>query len=87
MVKDNEKAIIKALHADRNRHEFESFFVEVGGVKKDINAHIHHVDEWAADEIPDAGFLFRTLAGARTRKEPLGWLSSLPLGTSPCIWC
>lgn len=72
MVKDNEKAIAKALHADLNRHEFESFFMEIEGVKKDVLTHIHHVDEWAADEIPDAGFLFGTLAGARIRKEPLG---------------
>lgn len=76
------RPVAKALHADLNRHDFESLLTEVEGVKKDILAHLDHVDEWAADEPHDVGFSFGTLAGARIRKDPLGWLSSLPLGMS-----
>ena len=52
MVKDNEDAIAKVLHADLNRHDFESFFVEIEGMKKDVLAHIDHVDESAAGMRP-----------------------------------
>lgn len=72
MVSDNESAILKALHTDLNRHDFESFFFDIGGTKRDILDHLQHIDQWTADEIPDAGFLFGTLGGARIRKEPLG---------------
>lgn len=72
MVADNEEAIAKALKADLNRHEFESYYADIEGVKKDILHTLVHVEEWAADEIPDAGFLFGTLCSARIRKEPLG---------------
>jgi len=41
-------------------------------VRHTILAHLKDVEEWAADEIPDAGFLFGTLYGVRIRKEPLG---------------
>ena len=79
MVADNEEAIAKALHADLNRHDFESYYADIGGTKNDILAHLKNVEEWAADEIPDSGFLFKTLGGARIRKEPLG--VALILGT------
>ena len=72
MVADNEEAIVKALKTDLNRHEFESYYADIEGVKKDILHTLAHVEEWAADEIPDAGFLFGTLGSARIRKEPLG---------------
>lgn len=72
MIKDNESAIIKALHADLNRHEFESLATEIKEMEEAVLAHLHNLDEWAADEIQDAGYLFGTLAGARIRKEPLG---------------
>ncbi|KAL8791339.1 MAG: hypothetical protein Q9195_005958 [Heterodermia aff. obscurata] len=72
MVCDNEKEIAAALHADLNRHDFETHFIEFGTVKTDILHHLNNVERWAADEIPDAGFLFGTLGRARIRKEPLG---------------
>ena len=72
MVADNENAIVKALHADLNRHEFESYYADIAGVKTEILESLAHVEDWAADEIPDAGFLFGTLGSARIRKEPLG---------------
>lgn len=79
MVCDNEAAIAKALHADLNRHDFETYYADIGGVKNDILTHLKNVEEWAADEIPDAGFMFGTLCGARIRKEPLG--VALVIGT------
>ena len=72
MIKDNKNGLVKALHADLNRHEFESLSGEIRLMEEDVLAHLRHLDEWAADEIQDAGFLFGTLAGARIRKEPLG---------------
>ena len=72
MVADNEEAIAKALKTDLNRHKFEAYYADIEGVKKDILNTLAHVEEWAADEIPDAGFLFGTLGSARIRKEPLG---------------
>ena len=79
MVADNEEAIASALHSDLNRHDFESYWMDIGGVKRDVLYHIKSLETWAADEIPDAGFLFGTLCGARIRKEPLG--VALILGT------
>ena len=79
MVTDNEEAIAEALKTDLNRHKFEAYYADIEGVKKDILSTLAHVEEWAADEIPDAGFLFGTLGGARIRKEPLG--GALIIGT------
>ena len=79
MVADNEEAIARALHSDLNRHDLESYSLDIRGLKSDILDHIKNVEAWAADEIPDAGFLFGTLCGARIRKEPLG--IALILGT------
>lgn len=72
MIYDNEPAIAAALHEDLHRHDFESYYADIGGLKKDILEHLAHVEEWAADEVPSAGFLFGTLCKARIRKEPRG---------------
>ena len=61
-----------ALHTDLNRHAFETHYADIGAVKADILTHLDNVEGWAADEIPDAGFLFGTLCKAYIRKEPLG---------------
>ncbi|KAK4696481.1 hypothetical protein P7C71_g1447, partial [Lecanoromycetidae sp. Uapishka_2] len=79
MMCDNEEAVVKALHADLNRHDFESYYADVAAVKRDILFHVKNVEKWAADEVPDAGFLFGTVCGARIRKEPLG--VALVIGT------
>ncbi len=79
MVADNEEAIIRALRSDLNRHDLESYYLDIGGVKSDVLHHIKNLETWTADEVPDAGFLFGTLCGARIRKEPLG--VALILGT------
>lgn len=72
MVCDNEKAIASALHTDLHRHDFETYLIDIRGTKTDILNQLDKIEEWAADEIPDAGFLFGTLGRARVRKEPLG---------------
>lgn len=72
LITDNEKAIATALHTDLNRHDFETYYADIGSVKTDILFHLSKVEEWSQDEIPDAGFLFGTLGKARIRKEPLG---------------
>lgn len=72
MITENEDKLLKALNADLNRHDFESHASDLLGMKKDILDHITHLEEWAADSIPDAGFIFGTLGKARIRKEPLG---------------
>ena len=79
MVADNEEAIARTLHSDLSRHDFESYVLDIAGVKTDILYHIKNLETWAADDIPDAGFFFGTLCGARIRKEPLG--VALILGT------
>ena len=73
LMEDNEKAIIDALSADLNRHELETQFADINGVKSDVLLHLSKLERWAADEIPeDAGFLFGTICHARIRREPLG---------------
>src|SRR5882757_3301274 len=57
LVEENEDRICEALAKDLNRHEFESYATDILGLKQDILAHIEHLEEWAADEIPEAGFL------------------------------
>lgn len=60
------------LYKDLHRHDFESYFADIGGLKTDILYHLAHVEAWAADEYPDAGFLFGKLCRAFIRKEPRG---------------
>ena len=72
MITDNEKAIVTALHTDLNRHEYETYYADIGGVKGDILFHLNNFEKWSQDEVPDAGFLFGTVGKARIRKEPRG---------------
>ncbi|KAF2802844.1 aldehyde dehydrogenase [Mytilinidion resinicola] len=72
MIEDNEAEMVKALNTDLNRHEFETHFVEFMSMKNDVLDHLKHLEEWAADEIPDAGLIMGRLSGAHIRKEPLG---------------
>ncbi|TVY21156.1 Aldehyde dehydrogenase 3 [Lachnellula arida] len=72
MIIENEAEILDALSSDLNRHEFESHGADLLGLKTDTLEHIEHLEEWTADEIPDAGVIFGTLGKARVRKEPLG---------------
>jgi len=72
MMEDNEAEILSALKKDLNRHDFESHAADLLGMRQDILEHIKHLEEWAADSKPDAGFIFGTLGKATIRKEPLG---------------
>ena len=72
MVKDNENAISEALNKDLNRSEFENVFMDIGGALHDVIYHLDHVEGWAADQIPDAGFFFGQVCKPRIRQEPLG---------------
>ncbi|KAH0365396.1 aldehyde dehydrogenase, partial [Aureobasidium melanogenum] len=72
LVRDNEAAISDALYKDIGKHEFEAFFTEVASVKRDILDHLNNLEDWAADEVPDAGFAFTKLGSSVTKKEPLG---------------
>ncbi|KAI4128756.1 MAG: hypothetical protein LQ347_004050 [Umbilicaria vellea] len=92
MIVDNEERIIEALHDDLHRHPMESNNMDIHGLKVEIMEHITHLEEWAADEIPDAGFIFGTLGKARMRKEPLGvaliigaWNFPIALTLQPAI--
>ena len=58
MIVDNEKEILAALKTDLNRHEFEARASDLLSLKQDTLEHIQHLEEWAADEIPDAGLIF-----------------------------
>ena len=72
MISDNEKQFVATLHADLNRHEFESYYADIGTTKQEVLFHINNFESWIVDQIPNAGFLFGTLGKARIRQEPLG---------------
>lgn len=87
MIVDNESKMAEALKTDLNRNEFESYSMEIVGVKKDILEMLKHVDEWAADEKIDAGFIMGTLGKARLRKEPLGVAFIIGAWNFPYMLC
>jgi len=58
MVLHNEVEFLKALNQDLHRHDFESHSSVLLATKNDILKHIQNVEKWAADEKPQAGFMF-----------------------------
>ena len=62
MITENENEILAALNQDLNRHDFESHGADLLGLKNDTLEHIEHLEEWAADGIPDAGLIFGMVA-------------------------
>jgi aldehyde dehydrogenase (NAD+) len=72
MLQDNHSQILTALSSDLNRHSFESTVTDIKALHDDILLAIENLEKWTADEIPEAGFIFGTLGGARIHKEPLG---------------
>lgn len=73
MISENEDAIVQALHSDLGRHESETLFADIQGVKKSILEHLNNLEKWVADEpVEGAGFIMGTLGKARIKKEPLG---------------
>lgn len=70
MIVDNEERIVQAVYEDLHRHPIESKTVDIHGLKVEIMDYITHLEEWAANETPDAGFIFGMLGRAHIRKEP-----------------
>jgi aldehyde dehydrogenase (NAD+) len=58
MLEDNEADILKALNQDLDRHDFESHATDLLATRGDVLEHIKHVEKWAEDTKPDAGFMF-----------------------------
>jgi len=71
LVADNIDEFITALKADLNRHEFETRFTQKGLLVY-LTEHIDSVESWAADEVPDNGFVFSKLGTTVVRQEPRG---------------
>lgn len=71
LVSDNISAFVAALASDLDRHEFESRFT-IKGLLEDIVYHIDNVEAWAADEIPNSGFVFSKIGTTIIRQEPRG---------------
>ena len=63
MIVDHEDEILAALKEDLNRHEFESLAWDLMALKSNIIQHIQHFEKWAAEEKPDAGFIFGKFNG------------------------
>jgi hypothetical protein len=72
MVEDYRDQILTALKQDLNRHAFESTGFDLRALRVDLLKTINNLEEWTADEYPDAGFIFGTMGRARIHKEPLG---------------
>lgn len=72
LIEDNEELIVEALGRDLNRHPVECYAMDIRACKAATLEHIKHLEEWAADIIPNAGLLITRLGRARIRKEPLG---------------
>ena len=71
LVADNYEAIVKALHKDLGRPEFETR-LNIKGMQDDIIYHIKHFEQWARGETPKSGFLFTSVGRTRLRAEPRG---------------
>lgn len=73
MVDENEDQFIASLHADLNRHPFESLMADINEAKKAALEAIDHLEDWARGTAPpEAGFIYGTIGKAWIRKEPLG---------------
>lgn len=71
MIADNEDAFLKALNQDLHRHDFESYSTDLLATKNDILEHIQKVEKWAADDRPQAGFIFGKVLKEKIRRQPL----------------
>ncbi|MBW4574815.1 MAG: aldehyde dehydrogenase [Aphanothece sp. CMT-3BRIN-NPC111] len=68
---DNNEAINKALHADFNKPEFETYATEVGLCLEEINYAIKHIKSWTKPK-KVATPLTQFLASSQIYSEPLG---------------
>ena len=87
LIEENEQLIIDALYKDLHRHPFETFSMELRGMKADILEHLEKFETWAKDDVPDAGFFMGTLGRARLRKEPLGVALVIAAWNFPMLLC
>ncbi|RDW64491.1 aldehyde dehydrogenase family protein [Aspergillus mulundensis] len=71
LVDDNQTLIHDALKKDLNRHPFETTLVECSNVKEDLINHLKNIDNWTADQKPNAGMM-GLLLRPTVRPEPLG---------------
>jgi aldehyde dehydrogenase (NAD+) len=73
LVTDNKNRLLDALHADLNKHSYESSFTEYAAVVTDILDHLEHIDDWTTPKRPEgASFSTAYLMGATVRPEPRG---------------
>jgi aldehyde dehydrogenase (NAD+) len=78
MVTENEAEIVRALNDDLSRHDIESHMTELRAIKPDILECVKNVEKWAADTIPDAGFLFgSSMFGRYSYSTRLEWCADL----------
>lgn len=73
LITDKKDRLQDAIHADLNKHSYESSFSEYAAVVADILDHLEHIDDWTTPKRPD-GVSFSTayLMGATVRPEPRG---------------
>lgn len=72
MLKENETALVDALHKDLGKPCFESLFTELGLITNEIAESLEHLEEWSKPDIPggvDVAYLFDERI---VRKEPYG---------------
>ncbi len=83
--------IVKALHQDLRKSEFESFGSEIGQVLKDIDFSIKHLASWAKPKRVSTPLMFFP-SSSRIHRDPLGnvliiapWNYPFLLAVSPLI--
>ena len=72
MLNDNLDSIFEALHKDLNKQKLESYMIDIAGCLQEIIYIIEHVEQWAADKAPEAGFVFEKILQTKIRQDPLG---------------
>ncbi|PYH92304.1 aldehyde dehydrogenase [Aspergillus ellipticus CBS 707.79] len=92
MVEDNKDRIFAALHADLNKHPYESSLAEITMVQKDILHTLDNLDNWTKDEKPTRRDPINFFGGTVVRKEPLGvaliiasWNVAITLALQPMV--
>jgi aldehyde dehydrogenase (NAD+) len=87
----HDAAIVKALHQDLRKSEFESFGSEIGQVLKDIDFSIKHLASWAKPRRVSTPLMFFP-SSSRIHRDPLGnvliiapWNYPFLLAISPLI--
>jgi aldehyde dehydrogenase (NAD+) len=90
-VISHDQAVVKALHQDLRKSEFESFGSEIGQVIKEIDFTIRHLHSWSKPlKVPTPLMFFPSTS--RVHRDPLGnvlviapWNYPFMLAVSPLI--